>query len=569
MNTLAWWLIRAQFRTRRAATTLSMLAIALGVALGYSIHLINAAALADFSRAMKTVQGDPEAVIAARDSAGSVPLASLNEIARDPAVVVIAPVIETRVRIDNLRSAVRLIGLDVFSAAAVMPRLLPRQAAGAATGSILEGGVYASPALLGTLALQAGSALTLRRGDQQWSTTIAGDLPAAGADELLLVADIAWVQEHFGPPDAVSEGRVRLAPDTDPASWRAALAQRLPAGLLLRAADDDAARVSNLSRAYRVNLNVLALVALLTGAFLVFATQLTAVAQRSTQFAVLGVLGLSPRMRWLQILGEGLAIGLPGSVLGLGLGYALALAFTRLLGGDLGGGYFSASAPLIVPETAACPGLPGARLRRQPGGCFLPGAPEPPTATGRGPEDRLQPAHRRRRQALTRLLLPALLILSRDRAGATAALLRAAAGRLRGHRRAAGARRDGCAAADAGDLRLVCRAIAAGAPTDCPAECRAGTADGAGRRQRADRQLRADRQHGDHGLQLPRRRQPLARRSIAGTALSAQQDRAPAAGAADRPGAARHAVRPGRTNGACRADARPAATRRRPAGTRT
>jgi putative ABC transport system permease protein len=64
-----------------------MLAIALGVALGYAIHLINDAALADFSRAMKTVQGDPDAVIAARDSAGSVPLATINEIARDPAVL--------------------------------------------------------------------------------------------------------------------------------------------------------------------------------------------------------------------------------------------------------------------------------------------------------------------------------------------------------------------------------------------------------------------------------------------------------------------------------------------------
>jgi hypothetical protein len=76
MKTLAWWLVRAQFRSRRAATLLSLLAIALGVALGYAIHLINDAALADFSRAMNTVQGDPDAVIAARDSAGGVPLAT-------------------------------------------------------------------------------------------------------------------------------------------------------------------------------------------------------------------------------------------------------------------------------------------------------------------------------------------------------------------------------------------------------------------------------------------------------------------------------------------------------------
>ena len=126
LSTLSWWLIRAQFRTRRAATLLSMLAIALGVALGYAIHLINDAALADFSRAMKSVQGDPDAVIAARDSAGSVPLATINEIARDPAVLIVAAVIETRVRIDNARTPVTLIGLDIFSAAAVMPKLLPR-----------------------------------------------------------------------------------------------------------------------------------------------------------------------------------------------------------------------------------------------------------------------------------------------------------------------------------------------------------------------------------------------------------------------------------------------------------
>jgi putative ABC transport system permease protein len=90
LSQLSWWLIRAQFKTRRAATLLSMLAIALGVALGYAIHLINDAALSDFSRAMKSVQGDPDAVIAARDSAGSVPLATLNAIARDPAVLVVA-----------------------------------------------------------------------------------------------------------------------------------------------------------------------------------------------------------------------------------------------------------------------------------------------------------------------------------------------------------------------------------------------------------------------------------------------------------------------------------------------
>ena len=357
MIRLAWWLVRAQFTTRRMATALSMLAIALGVALGYAIHLINAAALADFSQAMKSVQGEPDAVIAPRDSAGQVPLALINEIARDADVAIIAPVIETRVRIDNATMAVKLIGLDVFSAAAVTPKLLPRQSDRVAGGSVFEDGVYASPTLLARFKLAPGDAVTLARGDTHWRTRIAGDLPAARPDDLLLVADIAWVQARFGPAGGVSEGRVRLASGVRVGNWLGAWAGRLPAGLALRAAEDDSARVSNVSRAYRVNLNVLALVALLTGAFLVFATQLTAVAQRSTQFALLGVLGLSPRLRLWQVLLEGLAIGVPGAGLGLVLGYVMSLAFTQVIGGDLGGGYFSGSAPAILPRPAPALGF--------------------------------------------------------------------------------------------------------------------------------------------------------------------------------------------------------------------
>ncbi len=355
MNKLSWWLIRAQFQTRRTATALSMLAIALGVALGYTIHLINDAALADFSQAMKSVQGEPDAVIAPQDSAGRVPLALINELARDEAVALVVPVIETRVRAGEL--TVRLIGLDVFSAGLLMPDLLPRQGTSIAGGGIFEDGVYASPALLARLQTKvpegthsAGAGVTVTRGDATWSTRIAGDLPAARPDDLLLVADIARVQAHFGPTDAVSEGRIRLVPGTKLAGWLNTWTGKLPPGLTLRAAADNQARLSNISRAYRVNLNVLALVALLTGGFLVFATQLTAVAQRSTQFALLGVLGLSPRMRLLQVLFEGLAIGVPGAVIGLALGWAMAVAFTRLMGGDLGGGFFSGGAPVIVPE---------------------------------------------------------------------------------------------------------------------------------------------------------------------------------------------------------------------------
>src|SRR5206468_12494941 len=101
---------------------------------------------------------------------------------------------------------------------------------------------------------------------------------------------------------------------------------------------DDAnaeSRNANMSRAYRVNLTVLALVALFTGAFLVFSTQALSVLRRRSQFALLRVLGLTRRALLKQVLIEGASLGVLGSLLGIGAGYGLAAAALDLFGGDL------------------------------------------------------------------------------------------------------------------------------------------------------------------------------------------------------------------------------------------
>ena len=92
---------------------------------------------------------------------------------------------------------------------------------------------------------------------------------------------------------------------------------------------------------------MLALVALFTGAFLVFSILALSVAKRQQQFALLGVLGLSGRERLRLVLWESAAIGLFGSALGLGVGTGLAAAALKLLAGDLGGGYFPGIAPSL------------------------------------------------------------------------------------------------------------------------------------------------------------------------------------------------------------------------------
>jgi putative ABC transport system permease protein len=90
---------------------------------------------------------------------------------------------------------------------------------------------------------------------------------------------------------------------------------------------------------------MLALVALLTGGFLVYSAQSLSVMRRLGQFALLRTLGMRRGSIESQLLAEGAALGIVGSSLGLLLGYGIAAVALRFVGGDLGGGYFGSTAP--------------------------------------------------------------------------------------------------------------------------------------------------------------------------------------------------------------------------------
>jgi putative ABC transport system permease protein len=89
-----------------------------------------------------------------------------------------------------------------------------------------------------------------------------------------------------------------------------------------------------------VNLDVLALVALFTGAMLVYATQTLGVARRRTQFALLRTLGLPAQRLVRGVLAEAALVGVAGAIAGLAIGYAMASVALREFGPDLGAGFF-------------------------------------------------------------------------------------------------------------------------------------------------------------------------------------------------------------------------------------
>ncbi|MFT3956236.1 MAG: ABC transporter permease [Piscinibacter sp.] len=321
----------------------AVMAVALGVALAFSVHLINESALGEFSAAVRQVNGQPDFELRAqRDGFDE---ALFARVATHPGVALASAVIELdtqAVAADGSSVPLRVVGLDALSAAPLTPALRPRPAEGADRLAIVDpDAVFLNAAAMQRLGDPA--TLRLRAGSGGMSFSVRGRVLADGPP--LAVLDLAGAQAAFGWLGRLSRIDLRLVPGTDRDRLLRELA--LPAGVRAAAPDEAAQRVSNVSRAYRVNLTVLALVALFTGAFLVFSILSLSVARRLPQLALLGVLGLSARERLAWMLAESALLGLLGSTLGLALGTGLAALALRLLAGDLGGAYFPGVTPTL------------------------------------------------------------------------------------------------------------------------------------------------------------------------------------------------------------------------------
>ena len=347
LKSLAWlWpLMWREWRHHPWRHGVALLAVALGVALAFSVHLINNSALAEFSSAVRAANGAPDLTL--RGTRAGFDDALFERVASDPAVTTASPVLEVdthALSASGSRVAVRVLGVDSLRVAAVALDLLPRPADGEGRLAFLDpDAAFANPAARSQLGLADGATLRLQSGPDFQALRLAGSVPVAGLP--LVVMDLAAVQQRFGPAARLTRIDLRLAPGTDAATLLARLA--LPPGVQAVPADAAEQRVSNLSRAYRVNLTVLALVALFVGAFLVFSVVSLSVAQRTPGLALLGVLGLTAAERRGMVLAECAVVGAAGSAIGLVLGTAMAAAALRFMAGDLGGGYFPGITPAL------------------------------------------------------------------------------------------------------------------------------------------------------------------------------------------------------------------------------
>ncbi|GIX08064.1 MAG: permease [Candidatus Poribacteria bacterium] len=327
---------------------LTVLGVALGVAVVVAVDLANASARRALHYSMGAISGRATHQIVAGGGQG-VPEDLYVRIRRELNYPMAAPVITEEVVIPPfLGRGMRLLGVDSLAEFPFRPFLAPL----GGPFSLREPLTVSGAALLEAttaeaLGLQIGKRFTIRTLDgHEAELTFVGVLRAenprsqnALAD--WIVVDIATAQEVLNRVGRLS--RIDLILPEGEAGE--ALAKRiesvLPVGTYLVPAGVRERSMDRVTRAFRINLLAMSLLALLCGMYLIYNAMVFSVLRRRETFGTLRALGVS-RWELLQsVLLEGLWVGVAGALVGGFAGVVLGRGLVRMVARTINDVYFS------------------------------------------------------------------------------------------------------------------------------------------------------------------------------------------------------------------------------------
>jgi putative ABC transport system permease protein len=350
LTRLAWRSLRA----RPLRSLLSALGVALGVAVLMAGLATNAAIESSINSTVTDLVGRAQLRVAAFGETGL--SADTQEIiAETPGVALIAPAMQRRTYLgpdleagQTLPPPVTVIGVDPATEFQLHDVHL-------LAGSLIREPTEPSAMITEQLAeedgLSLGSPMTLQgAGDRVTFRVIgilAGDGPLNGAYGRILVVPIRTAQSLFGEA-TVSRVDVGLEEGADPAAVTTDLVDRLRLEpYVLSTPQEIAASLRGSASDFQATTSLIAAIALFAGAFLVFNTLSMNVIEQVRAVGLLRAAGATRRQVTRFMVWQAAAIGIAGSLAGIGLGALLAagmVAYVRTVGS------ISLQRPVIPPD---------------------------------------------------------------------------------------------------------------------------------------------------------------------------------------------------------------------------
>ncbi len=280
---LLWTFIVRPLRRDLIRSSLTVLSVALGVAVVIAIELAGQAAVGSFRSSLETLLGKTDLQISANGGVDETWIARLAELPRNLRV---APVIETQAVLD-VGGSVQLYGVDLLSQGR------PGH----------EAELAVSTALARRLGIAGpGSKLPLQINDTRQVFSVAAIADAKDAEFALL--DIADAQKATGSYGKLDRIDIFVSPREDFSRVESEIRAMLPAAYSLDKPGVRGEENQRMLGAFRWNLRVLSYISLVVGAFLIYNTISVSVVRRRPEIGILRALGVSRLgILWL-FLGE-------------------------------------------------------------------------------------------------------------------------------------------------------------------------------------------------------------------------------------------------------------------------
>jgi putative ABC transport system permease protein len=329
-------------RSRPWLMALSVLGIALGVAIVVAIDLANTSASDAFRLSTSTVTG--EATHQVVGAGAGLDQAVYRDLRTEHGFRKIAPVVEGYATVEGTAESrtFQLLGVDPFAEGPFRPYA----GFGPDSDLELEPLLNRSTVLLGAqtadqIGVAPGDSLALSVEGRTRTVQLMGvlqpdDERSRRAVENLIVTDIATAQRLLDAQGQLS--RIDAIIDDERTEQR--LRAALPSGVQLQRSDTRTDTVAQMTRAFDLNLTALSLLALVVGAFLIYNTMLFSVVQRRPLIGRLRALGVTRREIFQLVLSEALLLGLAGTILGVLAGIVLAQGLVQIITRTLTDLYF-------------------------------------------------------------------------------------------------------------------------------------------------------------------------------------------------------------------------------------
>lgn len=318
-------LILRPLRTEPVRTLLTVLSVALGIAVVLAIELASDAAAGSFRSSLETVAGEADYEVTAVGGLDERLYAQLSTL---PIAIRVRPRLEDHAVMLETKQTMPLIGVDLVAHALDGTSTL---------GPVSEHGELILASASGR---KPGDQVTLRVNDQDHRMTVRATVPS---DTAFAVVDLGTAQRLLN-----RAGRIdRLLIDA-PEALEAQLKRALPSGATLAPFGARTEENRKMLAGFRSNLIILSYIALVVGAFLIYNTISVSVVRRRAEIGILRALGMTRATVLTMFLAEAALFGVAGIVIGVPLGRLMAEAAVGAIGATVQNLYVSSQPGAIA-----------------------------------------------------------------------------------------------------------------------------------------------------------------------------------------------------------------------------